>query len=183
MQRLKRHNFVVFPYRPAERIDGEFNNGGIDLTSQPQRIAEIHEIYGYTWLKEFLIRVNAPEGLFMTFGCEIGVVEKMLCGYVDFSLRPTSNIYLRDHLCSFDDMFIAYLCHAIPDRELRSKSVPYAQQILEWKISPLEIQGHTYSKLNVTFHADQSEKVEWVMSHLAFFVTSYYPSHFLRPSS
>lgn len=178
MQSLKRHNFVIFPYRPREHGDGEFNNGGIDLVREPHRIKEIHEIHGYPWLKEFISAVNETEGIFMTFGCAVGVVDECLCGYIDFSLRPESDTKLRRLLASMDDMFIAYLNQAIPDGEMRRKSIPYAQQISEWKISPLEIRGHMYSKLNLTFHARQEEGVRWLIEHLQFFLTKYYPEHF-----
>ncbi|WP_416414145.1 hypothetical protein [Pantoea sp. App145] len=174
MQHLKRHNFVIFPYRPCEHGDGEFNNGGIDLIREPHRITELHELHGYPWFKEFFTKVNASEGLFMTFGCAIGILDEFLCGYIDFSLRPNSDIRLRRQLASMDDMFIAYLNHSIPDGEMRRKSIPYAQQISEWKISPLEIHGHTYAKLNLTFHARQEEGVKWLIEHLQFFLTKYF---------
>ena len=100
---------------------------------------------------------------------------RSLCGYVDFSLRPDADKKLREHLVSIDDMFTAYLNSAMPDREMRRKSIPYAQQISEWKISPLEILGHKYSKLNLTFHARQEEGVKWLFQHLQFFLLRFFP--------
>lgn len=177
MQRLKRHNFVRFPYRPCERGDGEFNNGGIDLTKEPHRITEVHELHGYPWFKDFIATVNDRQSLFMTFGCTIGTLDEHLCGYVDFSLRPDTDKRLREHLVSMDDMFIAYLNSAMPDGEMRRKSIPYAQQISEWKLSPLEIHGHNYLKLNLTFHARQEEGVKWLFQHLQFFLLRFFPEH------
>lgn len=176
MKRLKRYNFVVFPYRPSERDDGEFNNGGIDLVKEPERIEEIHELYGYPWLRDFIARVNAPNGLFMTFGCAIGIIDGTLCGYIDFSLRPDAPVELRAALVNFEKLFVSYLLGAMPDEENRRKAVPYAEQILDWNISPLEIHEHKYSKLNLTFHARQPEGAEWAIDHVGYFLTVYIPS-------
>ena len=180
MKRLKRHNFVVFPYRPSEREDGESNNGGIDLVKEPARIEEIHELYGYPWLRHFVTRVNSPRGLFMTFGCAIGVIDDASCGYIDFSFRPDAPVKLRDHLVDFDKLFISYLLDAMPDEENRRNAIPYAEQILDWNISPLEILGHKYSKLNLTFHARQAEGAEWAIEHIGYFLTVHFPSLFER---
>lgn len=176
MEKSERHHFVSFPYRPAIREDGEINNGGFDLTLEPERISEIHEIKDYPWFRDFLISVNTYGLLFMTFGCALGSLEESFCGYIDFSLRPDSPTHLRVDLSQLDDLFYQYLAGAMPDEETRIRGIEYARSILHWTLSPLEIRGESYAKVTLTFDASQQEGVAWVFDHLSYYLTISYPS-------
>jgi len=175
MEKVDRHHFVKFPYRAQERPTGEVNNGGIDLIAEPERINEIHEVESFPWLKNFLVLVNAKDGLFMTLGCVAGYVEGSFCGYIDLSIRPTASLLHREKLPNLDEMFYAYLERAMPEGETRTQALKYAHSILHWTLSPLEIHGEFYSKVNVNFDAAQEDGVVWAIEHLAFFLTNEYP--------
>lgn len=175
MKKVERHNFVKFPYRQQERATGEINNGGIDLTAEPERINEIHEVESYPWLKNFLILLNSNDGIFMTLGCVAGHIENHFCGYIDFTVRPKASSKFRENLVNLDEMFYAYLEKAMPEEETRIRALEYAHSILDWTLSPLEIQGEFYSKVNVNFDALQEEGVIWAIDHLGFFLTKDYP--------
>jgi len=174
MEKLPRHNFVIFPYRPERRDDGDDNIGGIDLTQQPERLNEIHEIRDYPWMQDFLGRVNAKDGLFMTFGCALGYLDDAFCGYVDFSLRPDAHDHLRDELPILDEMFFTYLSDSIKDEEVRRQGMEYARNVLHWTLSPLEIHGLSYAKLNLKFYTKDEAGAEWVLGHVCYFLTQHY---------
>lgn len=176
MKKVDRHNFVVFPYQRAIREDGEINNGGIDLTINPEKISDIHEVADYPWLRKFLTLINAEDELFMTFGCVAGSVGQSFCGYIDFSLRPDAPQRLKDDLLVLDDQFYEYLSHAMPEGETRTEGIKYARSILHWTLSPLEIRGESYSKVNLTFDALEEEGVAWAIDHVCYFLTKVYPS-------
>lgn len=176
MKRVDRHNFVVFPYRYAVRDNGDINNGGIDLTTNPERISDIHEVADYPWLRNFLVTVNAEGGLFMTFGCVAGSVTHSFCGYIDFSLRPETPESLKMSLGILDEQFYAYLTQAMPEGETRTQGIKYAQSILRWNLSPLEIRGEFYSKVNLTFDALEEEGAAWAVEHVGYFLTKVYPT-------
>lgn len=176
MKRVDRHNFVVFPYKRAIREDGEINNGGIDLTKFPERISDIHEVADYPWLRRFLTLINAEGEMFMTFGCVAGPAEQSFCGYIDFSLRPDAPQRLKDGLLMLDDQFYEYLSQAMPEGETRTQGMKYAQSILRWNLSPLEIHDESYSKVNLTFDALEEDGVVWAIDHVCYFLTKVYPS-------
>ncbi|HGW3646901.1 TPA: hypothetical protein ACNIB0_001441 [Citrobacter koseri] len=176
MKRVDRHHFVVFPYRYQVRDDGEINNGGIDLTTSPGRISDIHEVEDYPWLRTFLVMVNAEGGLFMTFGCVAGPVSNSFCGYIDFSLRPGTPEQLKKDLVMLDERFYEYLTQAMPEGEIRTQGMKYAQSILRWNLSPLEIRGESYSKVNLTFDALEENGAAWAIEHVCYFLTKVYPS-------
>lgn len=176
MKRSDRHNFINFPYSYEIRDSGEVNNGGIDLTSEPDRIDEIHEVSSYPWLKEFLRLVNSKSGMFMTFGCAAGVINNSFCGYIDFSLRPASPTLLKERLINLDELFYEYLSQAMPEGEIRLQGIRYARNVLRWTLSPLQIRGESYAKVNLTFDTDGPEGAAWIFDHLGFFLTKEYPS-------
>lgn len=175
MEKVERHNFVKFPYRRQQRDTGDINNGGIDLVTEPERINEIHEVESFPWLKKLLILVNSKDGVFMTLGCVAGHLDDHFCGYIDFTVRPLASHKFRENLINLDEMFYDYLKKAMPEEETRIRALEYARSILHWTLSPLEIQGECYSKVNVSFDARQEEGVIWAIDHLGFFLINEYP--------
>lgn len=170
-------HFTLFPYRKEVRDNGDVNNGGIDLIKEPHRINEIHELADYPWLKDFVLKINEKNGYFMTFGCVCGPEDGANYGYIDFSLRPTSPIALRESITTLDDDFHSYLGQAMQEAGNPQEAIKYVQQCFVWEWSPLEIYGETYKKVTVTFaYLDQSsDGIEWAIDHLQYFLTTDYP--------
>lgn len=168
-------HFTLFPYRKEVRENGDINNGGIDLIKDPHRINEIHELTDYPWLKDFVSKINAKDGCFMTFGCVCGPGDGVNYGYIDFSLRPDSPLSLRKSITTLDEDFYSYLEKAMQETENPQEAINYAQQCFVWEWSPLEIYGETYEKVTVTFAYRDQAGIEWALDHLQYFLTIDYP--------
>ncbi|WP_241597334.1 hypothetical protein [Rosenbergiella epipactidis] len=170
-------HFIKFPYRKEVRDNGDINNGGIDLVLEPQRISEIHEINGFTWLKRFIQTINSENGFFMTFGCVAGREEKIV-GYIDFSVRPQATSSLRTYVHNLESLFYSYLHESMSNmgQENPQQATDYAKMSLIWEETPLEIYGQTYSKLTVIFQVVSEDAAEWIFSHLEYFLSEYFPS-------
>lgn len=61
--------------------------------------------------------------------------------------------------------------------ESPQQAIQYIQNSLLWLLSPLEIYGEVYSKVNLTFRARQQEGLVWTFDHLTYFLTRYYPNY------
>lgn len=175
MDTVEHHNFTRFPYRPDIRENGDINNGGFDLVQSPDKINDIHEIVEYPWLRDFMIKVNTKDGLFMTFGCAIGYEDDLLYGYVDFSLRPEVSRELKSNLMNLDAQFLGFVSDSIPGEANRQQAIQYLQKVFLWLSSPLEIYGESYSKVNLTFRERQQEGLEWAFDYLTYFLIKRYP--------
>ncbi|WFQ80295.1 hypothetical protein PXH59_03785 [Xenorhabdus sp. SF857] len=179
MERSKYNDhFTKFPYRKEVR-DDDINNGGIDLVKEPHRISEIHELNGALWLKNFIINTNSNDKLFMSFGCVQGSGDNnSILGYVDLSLRPESPVEYRSDIKIMDELFIQYLRDSMISQGMENpqQAIEYAQSVLVWEWTPLEIYGKTYEKFCVTFQASEIEGIVWVFDHLDCFLNQYYPS-------
>ncbi|MFP1749183.1 hypothetical protein [Lonsdalea quercina] len=171
-----RDHFVKFPYRKEIRENGDINNGGIDLVKEPHRIEEIHEAESLPWLKKFLVDVNSHDGIFMTFGCVFGNVEDSFCGYIDFSIRPSGEVSAKERISEIDRQFMSYLHDVMPKGETRQQAMEYAEHTSRWILSPLEIYGEFYSKVNLTIDADGESGAAWLVDHLRHFLVEVYPS-------
>lgn len=112
----------------------------------------------------------------MTFGCVAGPANNSFCGYIDFSLRPGTPERLKKGLVMLDEQFYEYLTQAMPEGEIRTQGMKYAQSILRWNLSPLEIRGESYSKVNLTFDALEENGAAWAIEHVCYFLTKVYPS-------
>ncbi|WP_455871882.1 hypothetical protein [Serratia proteamaculans] len=176
MEVVKREHFVVFPYKYQVRDNGDINNGGIDLTRNPERLQDIHELNEYPWLYRFVEAINAPGCLFMTFGCAVGITDGNILGYVDFSVRSDEREFLKEDLVNLDDYFYSYLHDAMPEGETRQQATQYARQSLHWCLSPLEIYGETYSKVTLTFRMKEDAGAAWVFDQIHYFLSEQYPS-------
>jgi hypothetical protein len=91
----------------------------IDLRISPQRIDELPEVKWAPFLREFLLRVNAPRTIFKTFGCHFSV-EKLL----ETNYEATSYVHLGfadpERCRNTDDYFrlfgrLASALHARPE--------------------------------------------------------------------
>ena len=81
-------SYKVWPFQSADvSVNGDRNNGGIDLIENPELIDVIHEATAENGLKELLISMNAPNRAFMTLGCLTGEVDGAYYSYVEFTPR------------------------------------------------------------------------------------------------
>lgn len=178
MEKVERVNFIRFPYRKDIRDNGDINNGGFDLVQFPEKINDIHEIADYPWLKDFIVKINGQESLFMTFGCAAGYEGDILYGYIDFSLKPNTPKELKSNLINLDIQFMDFVSDSIPDEAVRQQAIQYLQKVFLWLSSPLEIYGESYSKVNLTFRERQQDGLKWAFDHLNYFLTEVYPARF-----
>lgn len=168
-------NFLRFPYRKQTHDDGRVNNGGIDLTIEPDRIDEIQEAQNYPWLKKFLSEVNGPNGLFMTFGCDFGPYENYYAGYFDFSFRPHKRPSSVDALRSLDENFYKWISDLYSDDTSELDPLGFALAMLQWSHSPLEYQG-TFDKVGLWYRHQEIGGCEWLVNHVRHFLVEVYPS-------
>lgn len=89
--------YKLWPFEAVEMsVNGDRNNGGIDLIQNPELIDKIHEATDENGLKQLLISMNAPDRAFMTLGCLTGELEGAYYSYVEFT--PRNDAYARDEL-------------------------------------------------------------------------------------
>ena len=168
-------HFTRFPYKKQVRDNGDINNGGIDLVKEPERIVEIHELNDWPWLKRFVEEVNAPNGLFMTFGCDFGPHETYYTGYIEFSLRPESRQPTTDDLRILDEHFYHWIGDLYSDDKSEPHPLAYSQSSLRWEYTPLEYHG-IYEKVSVWYRLTEPAGAEWLINHLRHFLLEIYPS-------
>lgn len=81
-------NYKIWPFRSAEvSVNGDRNNGGINLVGSPELIELIHEATEENGLRQLLLSMNAPDRAFMTLGCLTGDTDGAYYSYVEFTPR------------------------------------------------------------------------------------------------
>lgn len=81
-------SYKVWPFQAADvSVNGDRNNGGINLIENPELIDVIHEATAENGLRDLLISLNAPNQAFMTLGCLTGDVDGAYYSYVEFTPR------------------------------------------------------------------------------------------------
>lgn len=81
-------SYKTWPFQSADiSVNGDRNNGGINLIENPELIDVIHEATAENGLRELLISMNAPNRVFMTLGCLTGDVDGAYYSYVEFTPR------------------------------------------------------------------------------------------------
>lgn len=81
-------NFSHWPFVAEEtREDGEKNNGGIDLISNPEQIEAIHEATEENGLILIIKQLNSKKSPFMTLGCGSGQIKTAYYSYLEFTFR------------------------------------------------------------------------------------------------
>ncbi len=130
-------SYENFPYRPNSE-DGATNIGGIDLTREPHRIDEIHELSNNPILKQVVLEVNQNETPFMTTGVGIweGEDDHLLWSYVEFCFRPGYDFSHIDPR-ALDELFIDYIRHTYGDQYVS------AYQGIQWEERPTSVYGST----------------------------------------
>lgn len=85
---IESDSYSIWPFRPVElSVNGDRNNGGIDLVANPEQIELIHEATEENGLRDLLISMNKPGRAFMTLGCIAGDVDGVYYTYVEFTPR------------------------------------------------------------------------------------------------
>ena len=97
--------FRIFPYPP----NSTGNNGGIDLIKHPERIGEIKELASFPQKKEIVLKLNEPNGRFMTFGCDGDFIDDIFVGYIEFAFRDPTTARQRDSYQGLFDSFEAWV--------------------------------------------------------------------------
>lgn len=174
MQKAKiNDHFIRFPYKKEVHEDGAVNNGGIDLTLEPHRVSEIHEISSWPWLKRFVEEVNRSNGHFMTLGCDFGMDDGYHCGYIEFSFRPAMRQPTTSDLRILDEHFYEWISSLYLDDTSEPHPLEYCMGSLAWEYTPLEYKG-TYEKVSVWFRATDPQGAEWLINHLRHFLVEIY---------
>lgn len=68
------HSGFGFPYIPETREDG-INYGYVDLKKYPEAIDTLPELSGFPELVDMIRRLNSPESVFRTVGCDTGALD------------------------------------------------------------------------------------------------------------
>jgi len=107
IKRSQEGHWGYFPYAPNFTGD-RTNNGGIDLTKEPHRIDEIHELNETPNLKTAIKLLNSQESPFMTTGFLSERSEDGLYyGYIEYCFKPGINIEGVD-IENLDQAFLQY---------------------------------------------------------------------------
>lgn len=88
-------SYKQWPFRAVEHsINGDRNNGGLDLVANPELIDKIHEATEENGLRQLFVAMNAPGRAFMTLGCIAGPDDGSYYSYIEFT--PRDGRYARD---------------------------------------------------------------------------------------
>lgn len=80
--------YKIWPFKSADvSINGDRNNGGINLIDSPELIDVIHEATEANGLRPLLVSMNGPNRAFMTLGCLTGETDEAYYSYVEFTPR------------------------------------------------------------------------------------------------
>ncbi|WP_146050144.1 hypothetical protein [Pseudomonas syringae] len=90
--------YKIWPFQSVEvSVNGDRNNGGINLVGSPELIELIHEATEENGLRQLLLSMNAPGRAFMTLGCLTGEADASYYSYVEFTPR-NQNLARSEHL-------------------------------------------------------------------------------------
>ena len=134
---LMHDTYKRWPFR-ADLEDGRTNIGAIDLTKEPERINEIHELDLTPKLKDAIYKINKENSSLMTLGC---LIEKdpekdLYWAYLEFCFRPiidTNAIDFQD----IDELFFKY----VADKNGVTVSKQLADH-LSWEAFEIELYGN-----------------------------------------
>ena len=135
---LLRDNYKRWPFS-ADLENGRTNIGAINLTKEPERISEIHELSHTPKLRKAIYLINKESSAFMTLGC---LIEKdpekdMFWAYLEFCFRPTIDTSGID-LWKIDEEFFKY----VAERNGEAAAKQLADH-LSWEAFEIELYGST----------------------------------------
>ena len=111
-------SYKIWPFQSAEvSINGDRNNGGINLVGSPELIELIHEATEENGLRQLLLSMNAPERAFMTLGCLTGDTDAAYYSYVEFTPRDQTLARREDLITGLHQLWLDWSttnCAAYP---------------------------------------------------------------------
>lgn len=154
--------YVQWPYR-VDLEDGRTNIGAIDLTKNPERIDEIHELSNMPILKKRISLLNAENNGVMTLGmlCEKCPDNGAWYSYLEFGFRPDYD-YSAIDLAEVDSLFYNYLSSTQGDafvKAVQPHLIWEAQNVILYDNKP----SHMYS---LFLQANEQAHIEQGFSHL-----------------
>ena len=154
--------YIQWPYR-VDLEDGRTNIGAIDLTRNPERIDEIHELNNMPILKKRIGLLNSEDNGVMTLGmlCEKCPDTGTWHSYLEFGFRPDYD-YSGINLTEIDNLFCNYLSSTQGDDFAKA-----VQPHLIWEGQNVTLYGNKPSHMySVFLQAIEQEHVEQAFYHL-----------------
>ena len=154
--------YVQWPYR-VDLEDGRTNIGAIDLTRNPERIDEIHELNNMPILKKRIGLLNSEDNGVMTLGmlCEKCPDTGTWHSYLEFGFRPDYD-YSAINLSEVDSLFYNYLS-STQGNDFAKALQPH----LTWEGQNVTLYGNKPSHMySVFLQAIEQEHVEQAFYHL-----------------
>ncbi len=154
--------YTQWPYQ-VDLEGGRTNIGAIDLTKNPERIDEIHELNNMPILKKRIALLNSENNGFMTLGilCEQSPNDGFWYSYLEFGFRPNYN-YSAVNLTEMDSLFYKYISNTQGD-DFAEALIPH----LIWEMQELtmycDMPSHMYT---VFIRAVKQDHIEQAFSHL-----------------
>jgi hypothetical protein len=160
-------SFKLFPYR-KDYSNGRTNNGGIDLTVEPWRISEVTEAKDFPALRELIEEFNKPETPFVTLGCEAGVEEEVVHGYIEFSFKNDCVANDVEFISTLDEAFYSWVSGKSKEMEEALRSV------LVWEYSPFSYHGRSErTKVSIFFRAPSKDYAGQVLGTIQVYFLEY----------
>lgn len=138
--------YKIWPFRP-DLENGRTNIGAIDLTKEPERINEIHELSETPKLRDAIYQLNKEQSAFMTLGCliEKDPDKEIWWSYIQFCFRPSINVSQINQRC-MDDDFLKY----VEERNDKTIADSLRNQIA-WEAFPVLIYGSNQALVHSVF--------------------------------
>ncbi|OEH69156.1 MAG: hypothetical protein BAX61_02940 [Psychrobacter sp. B29-1] len=154
--------YVQWPYR-VDLEDGRTNIGAIDLTKEPERLNEIHELDNMPILKKRIGLLNSENNGVMTLGilCEQSPDDNIWYSCFEFGFRPDYD-YSAINLNELDSLFYNYLSSTQGDgfsKALQPHLIWEEQNVTLYSNKP----SHMYS---VFLPASEQAHIEQGFAHL-----------------
>lgn len=165
-------SYKVWPFQSAEvSINGDRNNGGINLLENPHLIDVIHEATEENGLRSLLISMNAPNRAFMTLGCLTGVVDGDYYSYVEFTLRDQE---LARNEEAIKDVYRSWLDWSNENCKVHPGLADALHKNLVWEYRDFSFRGSDSQFLITIFPRAQSTQdhgslLSWVHNFLCSF--------------
>lgn len=169
-------SYAIWPFRTAEvSVNGDRNNGGIDLVANPELIDVIHEATEENGLRDLLIAMNKPNGSFMTLGCIAGDIEGVYHTYLEFTPRAPAVARDEASILVIYDQWLSWTNeHCSPHPGLGDALL----HNVAWTYRQFSFRGKEPQYLITTYQRAQSpEDHRSLLSWLHNFLCTFEPGH------
>ena len=151
-----------FPYS-SNYSEGRTNNGGIDLTKEPERIDEILELDGLDDLKALMLELNKPITPFMSTGFLYEYFEdvSLYHGQIEFTFKPEVKGFDLQYEV-LDDLFIDYIA-----TKFTQDYVAFYQTELIWEMHVGSVHGFPPNPVyTVFFRSRHNAETQMILAPL-----------------